>query len=320
MSAQLGIRVRRQRGAATLIAAVLLLSVVVVALSLSLLNVNTDITDTALQGDGVEALFIAESGLENAIWRFDNGTACGALALSDNVGRGSFSINNGSAAGLPATQCRVQVTGVVTQSDTARTIESVITQSAAGGTIVLSNADFEAGVCPPGPTNWTLTADWTANNCNAWVTDTSTNGTRVLYNSYQSGATYRTTLATQPITCTTAQGGNSRFRVSWDYRYVEGGSGPAGQKNGAVVIQFIDSAASSYLGLRIYRNNRSWRSDSVNINVPAGRTLVSFELYLETWQIPTAELWVDNITITPVNGPGCQVSAQALTWTPVPRP
>lgn len=322
MTAPLGIRVRRQRGAATLIAAVLLLSVVMVALSLGLMNANTDITDTALQGDGVEALFIAESGLENAIWRFDNGTGCGGLSLTNvSVGRGTFSINNGSAAGLPATQCRVQVTGVVTQSDTARTIESVITQSAAGGTIVLSNADFEAGVCPPGPTNWTLTADWTANDCNAWVTDTSTNGTRVLYNSYQSGATYRTTLATQPIACTTGAGGNSRFRIDWDYRYMEGGPGPANQKFGAVAVQFIDSLGNTYPNFRIYRRNTTnWRNDFQNINVPAGRTLVSFELYLETWQIPTAELWVDNIAISRVNGPGCQVGGQALTWVPVPRP
>lgn len=320
----LGMRVKRQRGAATLIAAVLLLSVVMIALLLGLLNATTDITDTSLQSDGVEALFIAESGLENAIRRFDTGTACGALALNNvGVGRGTFSVNNGSAAGLPATQCRVQVTGVVNASNTARTIESVITQSAAGGTIVLSNVDFEAGVCPPGPTNWTLTANWTPNVCNAWVTDTSTNGTRVLYSTVPGGGGVSVTAATQPIACTTGAGGNTRFRIDWDYRYSEGGPGRARDKNGGVIVQFIDSVGNAYPSvLQRYRNNTNppWSSDSVNINIPAGSTLVSFELYLGTWQIPTAELWVDNVTITRVNGPGCQVSGQALTWTPVPRP
>lgn len=318
MTSNLGVRTRRQRGAATLIAAVLLLSVVMVALALGLLNATTDMTDTSLQGDGVEALFIAESGLENTIARFDDGAACGTLALGPvgGVGRGEFTVDNGTNAGLPANQCRVRATGTVTQTGTARTIESVITRSAAGGTVVLSNADFEAGICPPGPTNWTLTADWTPNVCNAWVTDTSTNGTRVLYSAVQGGGGVSVTAATQPIACTTGAGRNSRFTIRWDRRYF----GRANRQDGAVFVQLIDSAGNPYTAWSGYRGNRSWGSDSVNITVPAGTNLVRFELYLATWQEPTIQLWVDNVSITRAGGPGCQVSAQALTWAAVPRP
>ena len=327
MTAQLGMRVRRQRGAATLIAAVLLLSVVAVALSLGLLNANTDITDTALQGDGVEALFIAESGLENAIYRFDNGTACGALALSDSVGRGSFSINNGNATGLPATQCRVQVTGVVTQSDTARTIEAVITQAIGGGTVMLNNPGFEAGVCPPGPDNWTVTKTWGGPLCDTLVNNPpGPNNSRVLYSRVTEGgnANFNSTTAQQAISCTTAAGGNTVFTIGWDYRYDESGGGPGGQKNGRVSVRLVSSTGTSYPSVagasQTFNNDDPWTTDSVNITVPAGVTLTTFELVALTWRRSTVQLWVDDLTVTRASGPGCEFPAQPLTWAPVPRP
>ncbi len=326
MTVQLGIRVRRQRGAATLIAAVLLLSVVMVALSLGLLNANTDITDTALQGDGIEALFIAESGLENAIWRFDNGTGCGALALSDSVGRGNFSINNGTAAGLPATQCRVQVTGTVTQSNTARTIEAVITQAVAGGTVTLNNPGFEAGACPPGPDNWTITKSWGGPLCDTLVNNPpGANNSRVLYSRVTEGGTFNfnSTTAQQAISCTTAAGGNTVFTIGWDYRYDES-PGSGGQKSGRVSVRFISSTGTSYPSpagaSRTYNGDAGWATDSVNITVPAGVTLTTFELVALTQRRSTVELWVDDLTITRASGPGCEVAAQPLTFAPVPRP
>lgn len=322
-SANLGMRVKRQRGAATLIAAVLLLSVVMIALLLGLLNATTDITDTSLQSDGVEALFIAESGLENAIRRFDTGTACGALALNNvGVGRGTFSINNGTAVGLPATQCRVQVTGVVSASNTARTIEAVITRLTTGGTITLGNAGFQSGACPPGPDNWALAANWTGNVCNAWVTDTSTNGTRVLYSVVTGGpGALSTTIATQAISCTTpASGGNTVFTVSWQTRYTESG-GSGGQKRGRVFFRVWDSLGNNFPGNGAqHNNNTAWVAESDTITVPNNRTLVSLEFILATWDRAIAEIWVDNVTITRSSGPGCLVAAQPLTWTTVPRP
>lgn len=329
MSAQLGIRARRQRGAATLIAAVLLLSVVMVALSLGLLNATTDITDTSLQGDGVEALFIAESGLENAVHRFDNGTACGALALSDNVGRGSFSINNGNATGLPATQCRVQVTGTVTQgineqANTARMIEAVITQAVAGGTVTLSNPGFENGACPPGPDNWTITKSWGGPLCDTLVNDPpGANNSRVLYSRVIEGGNwnFNSTTAQQAVSCTTAAGADTVFTVGWDYRYEESATA-GGQKYGNVVVRFFDSSSNPYTSplLTYSANQLTWATSSVDITVPPGVTLVTFELIALTWRRSTVELWIDDITVTRASGPGCQVNAQPLTWVPVPRP
>lgn len=326
--ASLGKRLPRQRGAATLIAAVLLLSVVMIALLLGLQNATTDITDTSLQSDGVEALFIAESGLENAIRRFDTGTACGALMLNNvGVGRGTFSINNGSAAGLPATQCRVQVTGVVTSSNTARTIEAVITRLTSGGTVALANPGFESGACPPGPDSWTITKSWAGAQCLTLVNDPpGTNNSRVLYSRVTEAGTanFNTTVAQQAISCTTAAGGNSVFTVGWSYRYDESATA-GGQKEGTVLIRFTDSLGNFYpsaVGAVVtYANDvLTWSNSTVNITVPAGVVLTTFQLTAMTSRRSTVELWVDDITIVRASGPGCQVNAQPLVWTQVPRP
>lgn len=319
---------RRQRGAVTLIAAVLLLSVVLVALALGLQNANTDITDTSLQGDAVEALLIAESGLENVIRRFDTGTACGALGLVDvGVGRGTFTVNNGSAAGLPANQCRVQVTGVVTQSNTARTIEAVITRLTTGGTVNLSNPGFESGACPPGPDNWAISASWTGAVCQTLVNDPpGTNDTRVLYSRVVEAGTFNfnTTTAQQAIACTTAAGGNTVFTVGWSYLYAES-AGAGGQKTGRVRVRFVSSTGTSYPNVigatRNYTtSSANWANDSINITVPPGVTLASFVLVVWTERRSLVQLWVDDLTIVRASGPGCQVNAQALTWSTVPRP
>lgn len=322
------VSIARQRGVATLIAAVLLLSVVAVALFIGLLNANTNITNTSLQADGVEALFIAESGLENAIRRFNSGVACdAALSLTATVGRGSFSIGNGSTAGLAAQQCRVQVTGTITQSNTARTIEAVITRLTTGGSIVLGNPGFETGGCPPGADGWTITNDWGGGACGPLVNNPpGSNDTRVLYSRVVEGGNNNLNLTTaqQTIACTTAAGGNTVFSVRWGFRYDESATA-SGPKQGAVSVRFIDSAGTSYpsaLGAIVSYTNDVliWSTSAVNITVPATRTLTSFVLVAATFDRATVELWVDDISIARVAGPGCQIPAQALTWAMVPRP
>lgn len=317
----------RQRGAATLIAAVLLMSVVAVALVIGLLNANTNITDTSLQADGVEALFIAESGLENVIDRFDNGTACGTLALGPiGVGRGDFTINNGTNAGLPAIQCRVQVTGRIGQSDTSRTIEAVITRATAGGTVNLVNPGFEAGGCPPGPDNWTVAATWTANPCNALVNNPpGTNDSRVLYSRVTEGGTanFNSTTAFQTINCVTGPGGNTTFNVSWDFRYDESPTA-GGQKTGIVFVRLLDVGGTSYPafpGASVsYTTDGGWATSTTTITVPANVTLQFFDIRLFTFRRATVELWADNFALTLASGPGCLTPAQALTWGGVARP
>jgi hypothetical protein len=115
---------KRQRGAVTLIGALFLIMAIIIMLGAVQRMAATDITDTALHNDGVEALFIAETGLERAGWRYATGSSCAALAgETDNAGRGSFQI---ISAALTGTLCQVRVTGSVVTTIAANAVNRTI--------------------------------------------------------------------------------------------------------------------------------------------------------------------------------------------------
>lgn len=101
-----------QRGAGMVMAVVFLLVIIALFGLIGLRMAGTDITDTSLQNDSVEALFLAESGLERAIQRLAAGTECAALAPDavQALGRGDFEIQSGIVVG---SLCRVRVLGRV---------------------------------------------------------------------------------------------------------------------------------------------------------------------------------------------------------------
>lgn len=102
----------RERGAATVILALFLLVMVAFALLVTLNMGTSDITDSAAHDDAVEALFLAESGIERAAKRFADGTPCTTAALAESVafGRGTFTLLE---AVFTANICRVRVQGEV---------------------------------------------------------------------------------------------------------------------------------------------------------------------------------------------------------------
>ncbi len=124
----------RQRGAVTVILALFLLAVIFFAQQVVTRSAGTAAFNASLQGDAVEAMLLAESGLERATKRFGSGTACGSLASDGphSIGRGSFTITNsysthfdGSTA-LGASECRVRVEGKITSAKVTRTIEGIL--------------------------------------------------------------------------------------------------------------------------------------------------------------------------------------------------
>jgi len=128
------LRFVRQSGSVTAILALFLLAMVFFAQQVITRSAGTAAFNASLQGDAVEAMLLAESGLERAIKRFYDGTACGSLATDGphSVGRGSFTITNsysthfdGSTA-LGASECRVRVEGKITNTNVIRTIEGIL--------------------------------------------------------------------------------------------------------------------------------------------------------------------------------------------------
>jgi len=135
---------RAQRGAVTLIGALFI--VLVVALMVQIINrmASSNIIDTAAQNDSVDALFVAESGIEFASFNYANGTACADLQLINTTpaGRGNFDVTD---AYLVGTDCRIVVQGSVsstgaTSPDAAlRTISAELRLAASGGWAVGDN-------------------------------------------------------------------------------------------------------------------------------------------------------------------------------------
>ena len=107
----------RQRGAATVIAAVFLVVSLSLMVNVALHMAGSDINDTAMHSDAIEALFIAETGLEQASYWYDSGVACALLDdppyNTDTVARGSFTI---TSAVLVGSLCSVTVDGEVDQT------------------------------------------------------------------------------------------------------------------------------------------------------------------------------------------------------------
>ena len=151
---------RSQRGVALLITVMLIIAVAgfgaIVAASIS----SSDITASSQQGDGVEALYAAETGIERALKRFNDGTACASLGegpVTVTAGRTftvtSFTTGFGSVP-LSATQCRLQAVGTVSASGVARTVQVVVDRSLVGGPAV--NAGFNNPPSAAGtPSGWT---------------------------------------------------------------------------------------------------------------------------------------------------------------------
>ena len=104
---------QQQTGAVTLMGALFI--IITVALMVIAINrmAASNITDTAIQNDAVEALFIAETGIEYASYLYANGTACATLETvigNTSSGRGSFDVTSSVVNG---TDCSITVTASV---------------------------------------------------------------------------------------------------------------------------------------------------------------------------------------------------------------
>lgn len=153
-----------QRGVAALMAVLFLLFMLGVVLVIANQMAATDVHDSAAQNSSVEALFLAESGLERATQLHGTGVACGAGLMEGSMafGRGEFEIIAPTPF-LVGALCRVRSAGRI--GNVTRVIEGDIS---AGGFVehFPSAADFAAnwtetnnqvtGCTPPAPGYYTV--------------------------------------------------------------------------------------------------------------------------------------------------------------------
>jgi hypothetical protein len=132
----------RQRGAAALIAVMLLFVFVAVILAWALTMATSEVWDTHAETSGARALFLAESAVERASWRYVNGTACADLAGDGPhaLAGGTFTVAASyvtefdGVTALPGNRCRIRAVG--SNAAATRTVEAIIQIPAGGGWVV----------------------------------------------------------------------------------------------------------------------------------------------------------------------------------------
>ena len=156
-----------QRGAGLLIGVLLLVTVAAFGAIVAASQSAGDIQGTDAQADSVQALYLAETGLERALKNFAVGTACGA-ALSQvitdlstiGLGTADYTITIGaglttdfSGATLPATRCRIPVTATVNASNVSRTLHAIVDRNLLEGP---DNPTFDNPLTAVAPSGWAL--------------------------------------------------------------------------------------------------------------------------------------------------------------------
>ncbi|MCO6412966.1 MAG: hypothetical protein J5I92_09495 [Thiogranum sp.] len=308
----------RQRGAVTLIGALFIIITLALMIEVLHRSAGSDILDTAAQGNSVQALFLAESGLEHAAARLGSGTCDASLTGTYPFGNGSFTIEDlgpgfvtdFSGTALPATDCRIRVTATLPVTGAQRVIEATFRKD--GNLLAGANASFDepSGPCvAPGcyPAGWSLPD-------NGWD-DTGGAGTPVNRAAYvikpnPGGSTATTAGAfgltpftvTAPITLT----------LNLDVRVVTSG---ATNKEAQLSFSLTDgtntyNAAPYPLELG---HTGSYTADAVTFTIggtgPVTITGLDFILFAKAGQ--PKQIWLDNLDL---QGPGGGGTISLLQW------
>jgi len=154
----------RQRGAGLLVAVILIATVAAFAVMVAASQSGGDVRGNDLQADSVQALLLAESGVERALKRYATGTGCGALAeaitnlaslqttgATINILAGLGTDFSGAALVSSQSQCRVRVSATINASGVSRTLHAIVDKNLLGGNL---NHNFNNPTTAGPPTTW----------------------------------------------------------------------------------------------------------------------------------------------------------------------
>jgi hypothetical protein len=225
----------RQRGASLLVPVLLIVTAGAFAVIVAAGQSGGDIHGTDAQAEATEALFLAETGLQRATRRFLAGSACSAAGLSENLanlatigiasGRaititaGANSVRDFGGVLLPATQCRIQVTGQVTASNVSRTVQAIVdrNENLIGGPLV-AGFNNPAGAVNPAA-SWTGGAyDYTGGNIGGVNPPNCTRSAYLVKPNAGGGTPAASSVGTAPVGFTINR--PVTVTVSFDYRII----------------------------------------------------------------------------------------------------
>jgi hypothetical protein len=172
---------RGAQGASLIIAVLLIVTAAAFAVVVAASQSGGGIHAAEANADAIQALFLAEAGLERQLKRFATGTACASLGddpltspaveathtVTDlstlGLGSTAYSITfaNGmttdfsSAAFASTTRCRIPVTATVLASNVTRTIHAIVDRNLLQGP---ENPTFDNPAAAGAPSGWTFNA------------------------------------------------------------------------------------------------------------------------------------------------------------------
>lgn len=311
MTTRTGLRgLQRQRGAVGLLSALFLITAVLVMGQALLRQSASGANDSLITQDGVDALFLAESGLERAAAHLASGAATcdaslagswsyagGTVAIAD-LGAGFTADFDGSA--LASGYCRLRSTGTSGLYGAQRTVEGIIGTDA--GNLLGPYANFDDIFCI-----WVLCTHWDTFwtgwpwSSSGWDHTGGTGGSRALVmekNSGPSRLTRATLTSLSPFTVTAP----TTLTVDFDYSIIA-------PSNHDVTIEFelAVGGAFVYSGSRNYAGNSGgFVSDSIAIPVTGSGpvTIDGFQVTLSANSGPQRSLWLDNLVMAGGGGGG----------------
>ncbi|MDH4133203.1 MAG: hypothetical protein OEV31_00295 [Gammaproteobacteria bacterium] len=305
----------RQRGAVNLIAVLFLFTAVMAMLAVVMTMTATDIFDSSMQSRSVEALLLADSGMESAAWKFGSTGLCTAAGVSAGaatyaLGSGRYSIDSAmttdfAGAALTAKRCRIQTTGV-TSGNVTRVLQAIVDRS--GNALPPSaNADFNlpAGACvSPGcsPTGWILSASGSSLG-QMWDDTGGPDGSRAAYVSKSNGPTAGTTAGQFSFSPPVSFTGPTTLTILFDYKHEIGE--PAGGTMGLTfsILQQAPGVLVWTTAEFLAAKANGYRAGSITLSIPQSGTFaidkLNFSLQAKAGQ--AKQIWLDNIVL---QGPG----------------
>ncbi len=302
---------RTQRGAATILAVVFLVISVSLMVVAALNMAGSDITDTALTHDAIEALFIAESGVEHAAHAYANGTPCLDLAPFGPVvlGRGQFqlvaaAITDFYGSPLAAGQCRIEVRGQAGVRDATRQIDVIL--RAGGNLLANDNANFDDPEIGPGPPDgWSLSPG-------GWDDSGGPDNSRSAYVTKPNGPVDVTTAGAFGLTAFTV---TAPTTLTMDFDYHVSGGGSPQELHLSFRLEDSDGNVYTHSSGEPFKSGDTggYVSGSVDISIsgsgPVTITTLEFELVAKAGQ--AKQIWLDNLVLT---DPASPVTTAVIAW------
>jgi hypothetical protein len=226
---------RSQRGASLLIPVLLVITIGAFAVIVAATQSGADIQGTDAQAESSEALFLAETGVERAVRRFVAGSACSNVGLSEAIanlttigvtgGRtititaGPNSVQDFAGAALPATQCRIQVTGLITATNVSRTVQVIIDRNEnLIGSPLVAGFNNPAGAVNPAASWVGGGYDYTGGNTAGVNPPNCTRSAYLVKPNAGGGTPAASSVGTAPVSFTISQ--PATVTVAFDYRII----------------------------------------------------------------------------------------------------